>query len=349
MSSETPKRIMVTILTSSKINYLKESFNSVINQKRPIRMKWDVFIVVNTLNDNYYKLVLDEFENVKVTIIRTESNGRPGKGHNSVLDFFKSRKEYDYLVALDGDDFLYPVALRHLELYISSKDPALLMLMYHDTLDFNLSSPITPNFVIDNKVYLCYNFTEHADNLWIREKSKSPFTHNITALNTIGRLILFSRESIKFNIRYDEDCELYDDFYPSMQLMELAYAGENIFCTSDPNIYLYNKLNNIAQSKKFHINMPYDRENEIFSKSIENKFDTIKDWNVLRIKYITVDTDRTFTFRDKYIFVTQLVKYLNIKNFIEDNNEYDLFKAFVEKYNLTTKYEFLFDKRFEKK
>ena len=36
-------------------------------------------------------------------------------GHNSVIKLFKNRIQYDYMLLLDGDDFLYPSALEQLE------------------------------------------------------------------------------------------------------------------------------------------------------------------------------------------------------------------------------------------
>ena len=76
---------------------------------------------------------MNEYPNDNV--IRTKSNGKSGKGHNSVLDFFESKSEYDNLFMLDGDDFLYPSALRHIEAFIIQNNPEILMLMGHDVLD----------------------------------------------------------------------------------------------------------------------------------------------------------------------------------------------------------------------
>jgi len=43
-------KFLVTILTSSKLDYLKQSYNSIINQQ-PSNIKYDVLIIVNTLKD----------------------------------------------------------------------------------------------------------------------------------------------------------------------------------------------------------------------------------------------------------------------------------------------------------
>ena len=86
----TKLKMMVCILTSSKLDYFKESLKSVKNQQKIYGIDWDIFIIVNTLNDDYYNKLLNEYP--EENIVRTASNSKPGKGHNSVLDFFKKKE-----------------------------------------------------------------------------------------------------------------------------------------------------------------------------------------------------------------------------------------------------------------
>lgn len=330
--------MMVCILTSSKINYLKESYKSVLYQY-PVNFKYDIFIVVNTLNDEYYKSVKKEFPNVN--IVRTESNGKPGKGHNSVINFFKFKKEYDYLFMIDGDDFIYPSALTHMEAYINSNNVDILMLMYHDILTQKLSTLNTSNIMIDKKVYLLYNIPQITQSLWYKQKSINPFHNNINNLNTIGRLILFSRKSMDYNIEYNEECLLYDDYYPCMQFMELAYKNLNVFRTDDVNIYIYNALNEMSQTNKYTIEKS-DQENKIFQKSIKDKFINIRDWDLNKIKYKTINYDPKFTSKEKYYFVKSLISNLNINNFmIEEKKNYNIFISYITKNKLFNYYFFV--------
>ena len=64
---------------------------------------------------------------------------------------------------LDGDDFLYPSALQHIESYIHIKNPLLLMLMYTDTFSFKLDSTNISHLIINNNAYLLYNFNSIMD------------------------------------------------------------------------------------------------------------------------------------------------------------------------------------------
>ena len=107
-------KFLLCILTSSNEKLLKVSYESALNQNNH-NLDYTILIVVNSLNWEYYKNVCDEFKDTNVEIIETQSNGKPGMGHNSVINIFKKRIQYDYLLLLDGDDFLYPSALEQLE------------------------------------------------------------------------------------------------------------------------------------------------------------------------------------------------------------------------------------------
>ena len=130
-----------------------------------------------------------------------------------------------------------------LKLTINSKNPDILMLMYHDILSKNTNNSST-HLLINNKFNFNYNIVETTNDIWLKVKSKNPFEHNINKLNTIGRVFAFSRNSMKFNLHYDVNCKLYDDFILTMKVLELAYENKcNVFRTSDSNLYLYNMLN----------------------------------------------------------------------------------------------------------
>ena len=123
-------KLLITLLTSSNIDYLKPTYNSVKNQME-CNIDFKIIIVVNTLNKDYYSQVNNYF--IEVEVIKTESNGYPGKGHNSLFEIFNQYTNYEYLLPLDGDDFLYPCALRKLEIYLNYK-PDILMLPFTDNI-----------------------------------------------------------------------------------------------------------------------------------------------------------------------------------------------------------------------
>src|SRR6056300_1586985 len=109
-------KYLVGILCSSNVRLLKESFLSVLNQVE--FDDYEIMIIVNTLNEEFYQDVMYEFGKNNYTklrkIVRTESNGSPGKGHNSVLKIFYKDYRYENLIMLDGDDFLFPNAIHRI-------------------------------------------------------------------------------------------------------------------------------------------------------------------------------------------------------------------------------------------
>ena len=103
-------KYLVGILCSSNVRLLKESFISVLNQIG--YDDYEIMIIVNTLNEEFYQDVMYEFGKNNYTklrkIIRTESNGSPGKGHNSVLKiFYKELRNPDYKITHLSDPYIY--------------------------------------------------------------------------------------------------------------------------------------------------------------------------------------------------------------------------------------------------
>ena len=128
-------KFLITLLTSSNAKLLKLVYNSIINQKNHY-INYSIVIVVNTNNISYYDIVCEEFKSIDVEIIETKSNGKPGMGHNSLFHIFKNKSQYDYLIPIDGDDFLYPYALHQLSKTITKQNPDILVLQGNDLLSF---------------------------------------------------------------------------------------------------------------------------------------------------------------------------------------------------------------------
>jgi hypothetical protein len=159
-NSSSTGTVLVVLLASSNIIGLRESFTSASNQQN-VPFEYEVHIVVNTLNESFYNHVQQEFSQ-ETTIVRTESNGSPGKGHTSVLHYFKRQPRFEYLVAVDGDDLLYPSALFRIGHYIQYK-PDVLFLTYQDTLHREAAMERAPHVPIGPHAFLVYNFDEVMD------------------------------------------------------------------------------------------------------------------------------------------------------------------------------------------
>lgn len=259
-------KYLLIILCSSNIDLLKLCFETANNQCGVV--EYDIFIVINTLNEIFYNEVIELFKNHKYDklkkIIRTESNGRPGKGHNSILQIFKNEIQYDYLLTLDGDDFYYPLAIERINM-IQKKTHFDIFLIAGPT-------KIIKNSTLNNNntnynINITYDFVElkNINNI-------SQEYNNIIA--TPYRLLSLNRKI--FNIYdklYDEEAILFDDYYTFLLIYNL-YKKNNfnepsnikIFTINDPYIYLYNTFNNTSVTKKYIEN--YD--NKLIEKLKKN-------------------------------------------------------------------------------
>ena len=130
--------------------------------------------------------------------------------------------------------------------------------------------------VIQNRVNFKFHIEEESNNYWETVKSrKNPLApgENINLHNTHARLILFSRRSLEYDIAYDEECALYDDFATFLRVAELGLQGKlRVVRTSDTSMYIYNKMNNESASQTYHQDGKRERENSIFQKSIQGRF-----------------------------------------------------------------------------
>lgn len=317
------KKILISLLTSYNIKCLKMCYESIKNQNST-NLSYSIIIVVNTLNDNYYLDVKNAFKNCE--IIRTKSNGSPGKGKNSLIDLFKERTEFDYLIPLDGDDILYPCALNRLEIYMQY-NPDILMLPFTDLISKNYPKAVQ-HVGISNKLYLSFNNYLDMRSQWYREK-KSPFELNINNINTPARLFLVSRHALNLNLYYDENMKWYDDCVTFLQIFEacIIHKSYNIFMLDDKDIYLYNRINEESASDRYKIDNEKKKINEEknFRKSIYNRYLTIRDWNLKTIPFLTSDVNLKFKICDKVKFVENIIKNLDLEDITIDKSYYNIF------------------------
>jgi hypothetical protein len=69
--------------------------------------KSQLVVVINSLSETYIQAATEYCEEEGLEYYITESNGTPARGKNSVLDLFLE-SDNDYMVMIDGDDFLTP-------------------------------------------------------------------------------------------------------------------------------------------------------------------------------------------------------------------------------------------------
>ena len=226
--------ILITILTSYNEYILYETYKSIVNQQEH-NLNYTIIIVVNSLNEKYFEDVKILFtqKNINIEIIETKSNGKPGMGHNSLFKLFELKKEYDYLIPIDGDDFLYPYALHQLS-KILIYNPDIIVGGNEDTI-----SNFKELYNSHNSIYLNNKYFYNIEpNILIKKE----FT--LDNKGTPYRLFLIHRNIFKYNIEeyYCEKCKVFDDYLFYLHILNLSYTTNlNIYYINLKNIYLYYK------------------------------------------------------------------------------------------------------------
>ncbi len=318
------KQLLISVLTSGKLELLRESVASVKNQLGT-KIKYTIHINVNSLDEDYYEVVKNEFPTL--TVFKTESNGKPGKGHNSNLKHFEKQKKFDLFLPLDGDDFLYPYTLKRLEYYLEY-NPDILILPYNDMLNDKYPENCLSS-VLDERCY--FNFNNFVDDMrenWIKQK-KNPLKHNINATNTGGRLFLISKRGLKANLKYTETLGIYDDTVPFLTALEYnnLHNDLNIFILEDVDMYLYNKINTSSVSHTFDPIKETKPEEENFRKEVKHKFLSIRDYNLNQFKFLKTDAIPEFNALDKYNFARKVARNIGLEQ--KSNKNYDNYKLFI--------------------
>lgn len=227
-------KFLTAVLTSGNLKLLGRALHSLESQD-------NVVIIVNTLDEDFFaELNRSEISNV-YPIVRTESNGLPGKGHQSVLDYFLTT-DYTHLIKIDGDDFLLPgghTAIRHT--LCAKPDVDALGLVGEilripnghkwDLVDFS---------VIDQQTMVAEaGKTLTADLIyWLTRLTSVSGTENFW----FDRIVCYSRKGAEL-ARYSETLPCTVDVQMNCGLKLKAHAGElNYSLLADPSIYLYDRV-----------------------------------------------------------------------------------------------------------
>jgi len=320
------KKFLITLLTSSNTQLLKLVYNTIINQKNHY-LNYTIIIVVNSLNISYYQEVVDMFKDINIEIIETKSNGKPGMGHNSLFDIFKNNKQYDYLIPIDGDDFLYPYALHQLTKAINQTNPDILVLQGNDLLSFYNDSNSSTDIYLNNCFYLIKQ-DEYPDNKWKYNTVNlnlniNPFTEK--SFITPVRLILCNRNIFNLNIDkyYCEKSNVIDDYLFYLHFINI-YINKllNVYIINSSHIYLYNDLSITSVHKTLDLSTDYKH-----IKDYEYLFSDIKKfysnkWDVLKLPFNYIDPPFDNKYED-YNIIDNNIQIINYAIYLENiNNKY---------------------------
>lgn len=256
-------KIMLCILTSSCIPRLVRLVKN-LGEIHPVKgVTLSPVVVVNCLKDSYFQEVL-QLE-LPLPVVRTESNGKPGKGKNSCLDLFLS-SECDFISQIDGDDILYPTYLKSLVDHIKRvPNIDVLGTIPIDILDYN---PEIKGYRISlgeglyAGVWGVSLVSPHNGNVGPGEASM--FSEDLP--NSIDFIILQSRKSAL--IKMDEDIAVGEDHLYSYQLLAKHQKGElSYYHTMSSDLFLVDRTTEVSVQKTFP---QLDSVNELKEKALKH-------------------------------------------------------------------------------
>ena len=315
-------KFLVTLLTSSNSKLLKLSYKTIIKQINH-NFNYTIVLVVNSLDKDYFQEVIDEFKDIDVEIIETESNGKPGKGHNSLFEIFRKKKQYDYLIPIDGDDFLYPYALYQLSKILQSESPDILVLQGNDILSWYNDSTNSTDIYLNNCFYLIKQ-DEYPDNKWKFNKNSvniNPFCKDNKFITPI-RLILCNRKILNLNIThfYCDKCNVLDDYLFYLHFIQIYIKKLlNVFIINSNHIYLYNDLSILSVHNTLKLDNDYE-----YIQSYQSDFTDIinyfgNNWDVLELPFYYIEPPFKSKY-DNYRIVDESIQILDYNEYLKNSN-----------------------------
>ena len=337
-------KFLITILTSYNEYILFQTFLNIYGKNNK-NFNYTIVIIVNSENPEYYRNVCEKFKKYKIEIIKTESNGKPGKGHNSVINYFKNNSEYDYLIPIDGDDFLYPHALEQI-----SK-----ILIYNPTIVVGGNEDYISNFKDLYNTKNCYKL-ENSYFLYTEPNIYTNINFSLYNKGTPYRLILLHKSVFKYtkelfkndeNKLYCEKSKVFDDYLFYLNVLYLHYyTKSNIYYINLKNIYLYYKahISSVCYQNSHNCNDDIKEMVNLFPllKKLDEKkvifklpilyisnylSNTINYKNNIDIEYKIEDFINSDEFKNNYLFSLKLSKNLYnntilfIKNSLKNVNK----------------------------
>ena len=262
-----------------------------------------------------------------------------------MLHYFKTQPDYDYCIVIDGDDFFYPSAFNRLKLYLGY-NPDMLFVNYHDNISVEKPEAGMPFFCIQDRCYWIYNLDHVTKELWYTQKGVYPFNKDINELNTIARPLVFSRKAVDYDVSYDENMCLYDDFNVFLKSFEHYLSGNlKVYGLIDSDIFLYNRLYVDSATVTYSGNQnKKELENIYYQKSIRKKFLLLKNWDLKKLPLLQLEQFDDNNFIDKFLFVNEIIKKFKGRFpplHAEQRNNLPLILQFAKEKNLSNLYRLL--------
>lgn len=227
-------KFLIAILTSDDTKKLQRAIQSVEGTV-------DILVVSNSLDTSYAQKAQKVAEQFGCQFIVTESNGTPGRGKQSVLDYFNTT-DYDYLIPVDGDDYIFDSGIsRIIDIVSENRYDVLANTGQHMADGRNAVTDLLTNAIFEYK-----DWTPTELRSWVKYvKIFKQF--NLPA--SMLRFLCLSKNATK-SFRYRDDLEGSEDIYAACE----TYSNPNLnFQTTQEKIYIYD-FDNDGAFWKFYSN-----------------------------------------------------------------------------------------------
>ncbi len=266
-------------------------------------------MMVNSLNPGHYRDILEVMKGTNIRIFQSESNGACGKGKNSVLALFQELTDYDYLIPIDGDDFLYPTAFHQMGKTLHLR-PHCLAIQTNDSLTREIHE--VRHATLENGWRLTSWFDD-CENWWLTHKLHDPFREHIRVCRSPVRPVLYHRTALAHlpHTAFGEEFTLFDDMIYFARICEAWYRRPtefNLLFTSNTYIYLHNDFNPASLSNSV---IDFDRENALFAEATKDGFHNIKRWQLQELPHCHIPNPIGFGKPEKIAFAKAMTEALD--------------------------------------
>lgn len=307
-----PIKIVVCALTSSDAPRLERLIRSA-KANTGHSVEWQGIVVCNTKNEQYPPLAEKVANDHQWHFYCTESNGKPGMGKNSALDIFtRNYQDYDYLILMDGDDFLYPTAFQQIERVICKTGCDVLGLQTNDILDTLVYKDTTGiTLMLDQKQVHLYSWFDNQYNIYALPAQYHKVDRKNSKLgkhSTPDRIILFSHEAAS-RLSCSIELPVYEDYVLSLNAQSEYLKGNLVyFNTSSTCIYIYDKTGETSTCKQYNkdVNGDWGAHDELFKAEVAALEPTLGDFHAAEVPFVFIPANGQDTPQVKAAYISQM-------------------------------------------
>jgi hypothetical protein len=240
-------KILLCPLVSSDYKRSVRSIKSCLHQKE-IKIPYEVHVVINSTDEIFISEIKNYCSENLIKYSITECDGTAANGKNSVFEVF-NQTDFTHVCQLDGDDFIYPTFLLHIERHLYK----------FKTTDALASLPC--DLIAESyEPYYHKLINGYYANVWsthyLKFEGTNFFGEDIIfqpiSFGSYGRFILFSKkvtEKFRFDSEYmvGEDRKLHFELLHAYQKDEICYwfTSASDTCVRDTSSFGVQKKHSI--------------------------------------------------------------------------------------------------------